>query len=91
MNTLVNQHHQFTYSDCLCNIKKLTVNLKSLCFQFKRFCIQNTVVIIEAPLSDVAVCSGADKFGPNLAFSNIDIYARRVSVPAICQHYSINN
>jgi hypothetical protein len=78
------------YTDCLFDVKKLTINLKSLWSQFKSFCIQNAVVMIEAPLSDVAACSGAEKFGPDLAFSSIDIDARGVSAPAIYQHHSIN-
>jgi len=46
--------------------------------------------MIEAPLSDVAAYSGAEKFGPDLAFSNIDIDARLVPALAIYQHHSIN-
>ena len=90
MNTLSNQDHPFMYSDCLRDVKKLTINLKSLWSEFNRFCIQHAVVMFEAPLSDVAACSGAEKFGRDVAFSNIDIDARRVSVPAIYQHHSIN-
>ena len=90
MNTLPNQDHQFMYSNCLFDVKKLTINLKSLWSQFKSVCIQNAVVMIETLLSDVAACSGAEKFGPDLAFSNIDIDARRVSAPAIYQPHSIN-
>ena len=90
MNTLPNQDHQFMYSNCLFDVKKLTINLKSLWSQFKSFCIQNANVLIEAPLSDVTACSGAEKFGRDVAFSNIDIDARRVSAPAIYQPHSIN-
>ena len=90
MNTLPNQDHPFMYSDCLRDVKKLTINLKSLWSEFNRFCIQHAAVRFEAPLSDVAACSGAEKFGPDLAFSNIDIDARRVSAPAIYQPHSIN-
>jgi hypothetical protein len=90
MNTLPNQDQQFMYSDCLFVVKKQTINLKSLWSQFKSFCIRNALVMIETSLSDVAACSGAEKFGPDLAFSNIDIDARRVSAPAIYQHHSIN-
>lgn len=89
MNTLPNQDHQFMYSDCLFDVKKQTINLKSLWSQFKSFCIQNAVAMIETSLSDVAACFGAEKFGPDLAFSNIDICARRVSAPAIYLHHSI--
>jgi hypothetical protein len=89
MNSLRNQDHQFIDSDCLLDVKKQTINLKSLGSRFKSFCIQNAVLMIENPLSDVAACSGAEKFGPDLAVSTINIYARRVSTPAIYQHPSI--
>jgi hypothetical protein len=90
MNTLPNQDHPFMYSGCLRDVKKLTINLKLLWSQFKRFCIQNAVVLIEALLSDITVYSGAKKFGRDVAFSNIDIDARPMSAPAIYQHHSIN-
>jgi hypothetical protein len=90
MNTLPNQDHPIMYSDCLRDVNKLTIHLKSLWSEFKRFCIQNANVLIEAPLSDLTTYSGAEKFGRDVAFSNIDIDARRVSALAIYQHHSIN-